>query len=95
VTPDFARLIADIRRGDKAAQAALFNTVEEGARFLFCRKLPSQDVEDMVHELFATVVDQIRRERVREPEHLLAYIRSIARRMIGWKLKEIGAARFT
>src|SRR4029077_2644935 len=69
-------------------QLALFNQVEDGARFLFRRKLPCEDIDDMVHDLFATVVDQIRHGRVREPEHLLAYIRSIGRRMIAWRIKE-------
>ena len=77
-TPEeWAVVVEQIRAGDPAGEEALYQTLMGGARFFFRRRTRSDDVDDLVHNLYLTVVDGIRRGQLREPERLMGFVRII------------------
>lgn len=75
----YAHLIARIRAGDASAMEQLYRTLLPGLRWLVLRSLGPQDTDDVVSETFCTALRMIKNGAVREPEHLLGYVRGIAR----------------
>jgi RNA polymerase sigma factor (sigma-70 family) len=77
-TPEeWAEVVEQIRVADPAGEEALYSTLMGGARFLFRRQAGTEDVDDLVHNLFLTVVDGIRRGQLREPPRLMGFVRTI------------------
>jgi RNA polymerase sigma factor (sigma-70 family) len=77
-TPEeWAAVVDQIRAGDPAGEEALYTTLMGGARFFFRRRTRSDDVDDLVHNLYLTVLDGIRRGQLREPERLMGFVRVI------------------
>ena len=77
-TPEqWAAVVEQIRAGDPAGEEALYATLMGGARFFLRRRTRSHDVDDLVHNLFLTVVDGIRSGKLREPERLMGFVRVI------------------
>jgi RNA polymerase sigma-70 factor (ECF subfamily) len=60
----------------------LYNLFSKGVRFYLCRQLGPQELDDKVHDTFVIVVQAIRRGDLREPERLMGFVRTVARRQV-------------
>ena len=77
--PDMARLVAEVRNNDPAAMEALYSTLIQGVRQMLHRQLP-RDAEDRAHNVFLITVDAINSGRIRDPERLAGFVRTVGRR---------------
>jgi RNA polymerase sigma-70 factor, ECF subfamily len=82
VETDFSEIVASIQAGSKQAQGELYARLSKGMRFLIHRKLGPQDVDDVLHVAFLTIVEAIRAGKIKEPEALLGFSRTIVNRQI-------------
>jgi RNA polymerase sigma factor (sigma-70 family) len=71
-------LVDRIRAGDPSAMQELYQIFGRGVRFYLCRQLGMQEVDDT----FVVVVQAIRNGELREPERLMGFVRTVARRMV-------------
>ena len=95
-TPDPCRwveLVASIRSGCPSAMEDLYRILSRGVRYMFLRQLGSQDVDDQVHELLISVMNQIQRGDLKEPERLLGYVRTMAQRQVAACIEDRSRAR--
>lgn len=80
---DAAYLFRRIRENDDAAVEELYRCI---GRMLYgkCIRsgLPTADREDLCHDVFMTVIDDIQRDAIRDPQALLSYVATILRRRI-------------
>lgn len=70
-------VVEQIRAGDQRGELALYASLAGGARFFLRRHTGTDDVDDLVHDVFLTVIDAIRTERLREPDRLMGFVRTI------------------
>ena len=79
---DWAGIVSSIQRGDESGTEELFRVFSRGVRFFLARPLGAQDCEDRMHDVLITVVEAIRNNRIREPERVMGFVRTIARRRV-------------
>jgi len=79
---NYPQLISRIRAGDAGAMDELYLTLRPGLRWMVCRSVGPHDTDDIVQDVFLTAFRMIQRGAVEEPEHLIAYVRGIARNHI-------------
>ncbi len=79
---DWQALVDGVQKGDAAAMEDLYRLFSRGLRFYICRHLGVQDLDDRVHDAFIVVVEAIQRGALREPERLMGFVRTIARRQV-------------
>lgn len=82
---DYSRWVDLVRRiqaGEESGMKELYNLFSKGVRFYLCRQLGPQELDDKVHDTFLIVVQAIRRGDLREPERLMGFIRTVARRQV-------------
>jgi len=82
---DYARwalLVERIRRGEEGGMEELYKVFSAGIRYYLCRQLGTQELDDKVHDTFLIVVQAIRRGDLREPERLMGFVRTVARRQV-------------
>jgi len=73
-------LVAAIRAGDPAAEAALIARYSEGVHFFLRRRNGAVDHnQDMHQDIFIIVLTKIREGKVSRPEQLAGYIQRVAR----------------
>src|SRR3981081_341396 len=77
--PDWKTVVEQIRAGEPPGEEDLYRNLATGARLFLQRRLGTQDVEDLVHDLFVIVVETIRRGDLREPERLMGFVRTVRR----------------
>ncbi len=78
----WARLVERIRAGDQRGMEELYEVFSSGIRFYLCRQIGPQELDDKVHDTFLIVIQAIRRGDLREPERLMGFIRTVARRQV-------------
>lgn len=78
----WAQLVKDIQAGSPAAVEQLYEIFDRGVRFQLCRQLGPQDLDDRIHDSFVIVLQAIQRDEIREPERLLGFIRTVAKRQV-------------
>ena len=81
-TPQWIELVDRIRAGDPSGMQELYQIFGRGVRLYLCRQLGMQEVEDKIHDTFVVVVQAIRNGELREPERLMGFVRTVARRMV-------------
>jgi RNA polymerase sigma-70 factor, ECF subfamily len=86
---DWRIVVEQIHAGDSAGEEALYRNLEKGARLFLQRRLGTQDVDDIVHDVFLIVVDAIRRGTIREPERLMGFVRTILYRQLNSSISQI------
>ena len=93
---DWKAVVEQIRAGDPAGQAILYDTLSSGARLFLKRRLGSSaDVEDRVHDLFVIVVNTIRSGDLREPERLMGFVSTVLNRQLSAEIGRIARNRKT
>src|SRR4051812_22350782 len=78
----FAELVGRVREGDAAGMADLYDCISRGMRPYLSRQLGLQDFQDKLHDIFLEVLDAIRRGQLRDPERLMGFVRTVARRKV-------------
>ena len=81
-TPSWTDLVTGIQAGDSTALEDLYRVFSKGVRFYLCHQLGSEELDDRVHDLFLIISQSIQRGELREPERLMGYVRTIARRQV-------------
>ncbi|MCL4796334.1 MAG: sigma-70 family RNA polymerase sigma factor [Bryobacteraceae bacterium] len=76
----WAELVGRIRGGDAASVEELYRYFARGVRLLISRQLGTEHLDDRVHDVFLMVLEAIREGRLREPERLPGFIRTVVRR---------------
>lgn len=93
---DWKSVVEQIRAGDPAGQATLYDVLGSGARLFLKRRLPSsEDVEDRVHDVFVIVIDTIRRGELREPERLMGFVGTVLSRQLNAEIGRLVQSRNT
>lgn len=80
--PDWKTVVEQIRAGQPPGEEDLYRNLATGARLFLQRRLGTQDVDDLVHDLFVIVVETIRRGDLREPERLMGFVRTVLHRQM-------------
>lgn len=76
-------LVEQVRRGDAAAETALYEKYAARVYFLALSELHSkEDAEDVRAETFLRVIQALRQEKLRTPDALPAFIVGIARNVV-------------
>jgi RNA polymerase sigma factor (sigma-70 family) len=88
-TNDWAELVRNIRSGDANAMEKLYQVFARGIRLYLCRQLGLQDVDDKVHDTFLIVVQAIKNGELREPDRLMGFVRTIARRLVAGHIDQM------
>ena len=82
-------LVERIRTGDASAMQELYQIFGRGVRLYLCRQLGMQEVEDKIHDTLVVVVQAIRNGELREPERLMGFVRTVARRMVAGHIDQL------
>jgi RNA polymerase sigma factor (sigma-70 family) len=86
---DWKDVVEQIRAGDPAGEEDLYRNLAAGARLFLQRRLGTQDVDDLVHDLFVIVVRTIHRGDLREPERLMGFVRTVLNRQLNLGISRI------
>jgi len=75
-------LVRRVQVGDASGMLDLYEYILAGLRPYLARQLRPQDHRDKVHSIFVDVVVAIQRGQLRDPERLMGFARTIARRKV-------------
>src|SRR4051812_12160557 len=75
-------LVDRVRTGDPAGMEELYRVFSDGIRHYLRRQLGSQDLTDKLHDLWLIIIEAIQNGELREPERLMGYVHTVARRQI-------------
>ena len=78
----FAELVRLIHLGDVEAMAELYDFISRGMRPYLSRQLEPQDFQDKLHDIFLEVLRAVRLGQLRDPERLMGFVRTVARRRV-------------
>jgi len=78
----FAELVPRIHADDAQAIAALYDFISRGMRPYLSRQLGPQDFQDKLHDVFLEVLHALRQGQLRDPERLMGFVRTVARRKV-------------
>lgn len=76
----WAEVVQKIRRGDEAGVQELYAVLADGVRAGLARSVGIQAVDDRLHEIVVIVLEAIQDGRLRQPERLMGFVRTVARR---------------
>jgi RNA polymerase sigma-70 factor (ECF subfamily) len=82
-------LVEKLRAGDANAMTELYQVFGRGVRIYLCRQLGMQDVDDKVHDTFLIVVQAIQKGDLREPDRLMGFVRTVARRLVAAHIDQV------
>jgi len=80
LSAQWAEVVQKIRRGDETGVQELYAALRDGIRAGLARSVGVQSVDDRLHEVLVIVLEAIRRGQLREPERLMGFVRTVARR---------------
>ena len=75
-------LVRRVQIGDAGGMLDLYEYILAGLRPYLARQLRPQDHRDKVHSIFVDVVVAIQRGQLRDPDRLMGFARTIARRKV-------------
>jgi RNA polymerase sigma factor (sigma-70 family) len=76
---DWHQLVKRIHQGEESGMAELYGLFARGIRYYLGRQLGSQEIDDKVHDTFLIVVQAIRQNKLREPDRLMGFVRTVVR----------------
>jgi RNA polymerase sigma-70 factor, ECF subfamily len=79
---EWKALVERIQNGDSSAEDALYRSLSGGARFFLLRRLGPSTAEDVLHDVYLAVLAAIRSDRLRQPERLMGFVRTILKRQV-------------
>ncbi len=75
-------LVRRVQMHEASGMLDLYEYIVSGLRPYLARQLRSQDYRDKIHNIFVDVVIAIQHGQLREPERLMGFARTIARRKV-------------
>ena len=75
-------LVRRVQTGDPGGMLDLYEYILTGLRPYLARQLRPQDYRDKIHSIFVDVVVAIQHGQLRDPERLMGFARTIARRKV-------------
>jgi RNA polymerase sigma-70 factor, ECF subfamily len=75
-------LVRRVQMGDASGMLDLYEYISSGLRPYLARQLRPQDYRDKIHSIFVDVVVAIQHGQLRDPERLMGFARTIARRKV-------------
>jgi RNA polymerase sigma-70 factor (ECF subfamily) len=90
---DWQDLVARIHRGENGGMEELYRFFGSGMRLYMRRFLRPQELDDKIHDSFLIVVSAIRKGMVREPERLMGFVRTVARRQVAEHVHKLRECR--
>jgi len=84
----WTELVERVRRSDASAVELLYGIFRNGVRSQVSRQIGPQTLDDVVHDGFVTVFQAVLRGRVREPDRLMGFVRTVMRRRVGAHIQE-------
>ena len=78
----FDDLVRRVRARDPSGMLDLYECISSGLRPYLARQLRPQDYRDKIHSIFVDVVVAIQHGQLRDPERLMGFARTIARRKV-------------
>jgi RNA polymerase sigma-70 factor (ECF subfamily) len=85
---DWSAVVTRIREGDRSAEAELYEVFTRGIRLFITRQLGTDRLEDDVRECYLVTLEAIQNGRVREPERLMGFVRTVVQRKICGQIEE-------
>jgi RNA polymerase sigma-70 factor (ECF subfamily) len=82
VYADWSDLVARIRAGRTDGMEELYQLFSRGIRFYVASHLGTDEVDDRIHDMLMAVVQAIRSDELRKPEHLMGFVRTIVRTQV-------------
>lgn len=79
---DLNELVQRVQIGDAGGMLDLYEYIVHGLRPYLARQLRPQDYRDKIHSIFVDVVVAIQQGQLRDPERLMGFARTIARRKV-------------
>jgi RNA polymerase sigma-70 factor (ECF subfamily) len=90
---NWASVVQRIRSHQSDGMEELYRCFSTGMRFYLCRLTGPQDLEERVHDLFVMIVQAIRRGDIREPERLMGFVRTVAKRQASAHIRHVASTR--
>ena len=90
---DWTHLVERIQAHQSGGMEELYRHFSRGIRFYLCRQTGPQDLEDRVHDLFVVIVQAIRRGDIREPERLMGFVQTVAKRQVSAHIRHVVSTR--
>lgn len=81
-------IVNGVATGDADASVELWSRMR-GILFFFARRIGPNDAEDEFHNVMAEVVDAIQRGVIREPERIVGFAHTIAKRILAKNIESI------
>lgn len=78
----FSDVVRLVQAGDSEGMTRLYSLLSRGVRVYLARQLAPQDIQDKIHDVYLEVVRAIQQDQLRDPERLIAFARTIARRKV-------------
>lgn len=85
--PVWTGLVDRVRAAEPAAMEELYAIFSKGVRFYLWRQLGTQDLDDRLHDIFLIITQSIQRGELRDPERLMGYVRTVARRQVAGQIE--------
>ena len=89
----FDDLVRRVQMGDPAGMLDLYECISSGLRPYLARQLRPQDYRDKIHSIFVDMVVAIQHGQLREPERLMGFARTIARRKVSLYIEAAASDR--
>ncbi len=90
---DWAGIVVQVQAGEEAGLEQLYRVFSRGLRYFLVRQLGHQDFEDKLHETFLITARAIQNGDIRDPERLIGFIHTVARRQVARYIEEQVNAR--
>lgn len=76
------QLVDGIRAGHAPSMEELYRVLLKSPRFFLASKIPSQEVDDRLHETFQVVVSAIQHGQLRDPQRLMGFVYTVLKRQV-------------
>jgi RNA polymerase sigma factor (sigma-70 family) len=91
--PSWSALVERIRAADPSAMEELYAVFAKGVRYYLWRQVGPQDLDDRMHDIFLIITQSIQKGELRDPERLMGFVRTIARRQVAAAITDAVQAR--
>jgi RNA polymerase sigma-70 factor, ECF subfamily len=85
---DWIELAAQIQAGDETGLGCLYRIFSRGLHFYLLRQIGEQDCDDRMHEILLIVLDALRKGGLREPQHIMSFVWTVARRQVAATIQQ-------
>ena len=86
---DWGRLVRRVQAADADGLDELYSLFGRGIRLQLCRQLGPHELDDRVHDTFLLVLHAVQKGDLRDPERLMAFVRTIVRRQVAVYISDL------